>query len=206
MSTQVEGQQIALRLTTDREVLDQLRRNKILVEDDEGEVLTLQFDSQTFRFRAGNTIALGKSMANALIRESAVIVGDPNDPDYQITGDFRAGLDKVRSFDIGKGQAENVCTFCSETTDANGNLFTPSTLGYHMMRMCPQAAKATAEMEANEKAVAKESERAEPRKWTPPPKTLAKGGPKSLKSSVVASAASPVTTVAPSPVDSENPA
>lgn len=206
MSISVEGQQIALRLTTNKDVLEQLRRNKSLVKDENGEeVLTLQFNSQTFEFRHGNTIALGRSTAKALVRNSAVIVGDPNDPDYQITGDFLAGLDEVRSFDIGKGQAENVCTFCSETTDANGNLFTPSTLGYHMMHKCPQAAKVTAEMKAAEEP------QPEPKGWQPPPKTLAKSGPKPAQPAPVA----PATTntlggsggvVSPGPGNSKEPA
>ena len=200
MSNQVEGSQIALRLTENRDVLDQLRRNKRLVKDKEGkEFLTLQFDSQTFEFRRGSTIALGRSTAKALRRESAVIVGDPSEPDYQITGEFMAGLDEVRSFEIGKGQAENVCTFCSETTDANGSLFTPSTLGYHMMHKCPQAAKVTAEMKAAEEP------KPEPKGWQQPAKTLTKSGPKPV-APVPSALSGVVSPTAQEPVKEETPA
>ena len=178
MSTLVEGSQIVLRLTTNEEVLDQMRRNKVLVKNEHGEeVLVLQFDSKAYTFRRGTALVLGKSVANALIRDSAIIIGDPNDPDYQLTGEYRRALDTVRSINASEGVAQNICPHCSATADGKRQPFTPGTLGYHMQRQCPIAAKVSAQMDEDSKP------KPEPKAWTPPPKTLSKNRPQKVEPS-----------------------
>jgi len=130
-----ETEQIVLRLTKNNEVLNQLRINKMMKKDDEGEFLIIQFNSAAYTFRPGKTIVVGRTLGNALYRSSAIIIGD------HLVGDIQPSIERLRSFDLGGYSEEFICPFCSTTTDAKGEAFDSASYGMHLARFCEVAAE-----------------------------------------------------------------
>ena len=95
----IESTQVRLRLTNNQEILKQLKRNKAIRTDAKGEYLPIQFDGYQYDFRAGKVLTVGKSVGNALIRSSAVIMGD------HLVGDYAAGVEEIGSYQLGVEQA-----------------------------------------------------------------------------------------------------
>jgi hypothetical protein len=91
----VESTQVRLKLTNNKEILKQLKRNRSIKEDAKGEYFTIQFDSYEYVFRPGKVLTVNETIGKALIRSSAVIMGD------HLTGDFLAGVEKIGSYEIG---------------------------------------------------------------------------------------------------------
>lgn len=128
MTSHIEGFQTVLRLSRKKDVLTQLRKNGALRKNKESgeEVMTLQFNSQTFDFSPDIQITVGKSIADALIRSSAVIVGD------QLTGEIVPSIEAVTTYAAGRGLAQNTCPYCGEVKE------TPQSLGQHLLQFCPE--------------------------------------------------------------------
>lgn len=126
----LETEQVKLRLTRVPFILDALRAAKRLVLDpvSKEEKLTIQFDSQIFDFKAGKLIVLGRNAANAIVRDSHVIIGG------HLTGEVFYGIEEAGKFNIGeqdeiKDVPLTVCPVCKEDFKNLGRL------GNHMMRM-----------------------------------------------------------------------
>lgn len=91
----LEATQLRLRLTKDPIVIKQLKKNRAFRSDVEGEYFPIMFDGAEYRFRPGLPLNVGRQVGKALIRSSAVIIGD------QLTGDFRAGIEEIGEFELG---------------------------------------------------------------------------------------------------------
>lgn len=111
----LEPTQVRLGLSKEREVIKQLKINKLWREDKEGPYVALQFDGMEFRFRPGKVLTLGKSVANALYRSSQILIG----PDY-LNGPISTFLVKQGEFELGQEAAEEpkvsptTCPICHE--------------------------------------------------------------------------------------------
>lgn len=139
---QIETTQVTLRLvepndrvaTPDgevegKEILKALRTNKVWKRDNVGPYVSVMFDGQEFKFRtkADNkgkpfTRTVGPTVANALIRGSAVIVG--ND---KLTGPIAPYLIKIGTREISEGDARPVigpttCPVCFTDQKTLGRL------------------------------------------------------------------------------------
>ena len=129
---QIETQQVVLTLTSDKKVLSALRANKAFRTDKGGvESLVRPFNSQDFEFRAGAKITVGKTVADALKRDTSFIMGDG------LTGPLVCPLVEVGAFEAGKGTVgvgDLVCPYCHTKFD------TAPKLGRHLYRAaseCP---------------------------------------------------------------------
>jgi hypothetical protein len=111
--SQLEPIQFQVGLTKNPDVLKQLKKNKLFREDESGPYLALQFDAQEFKFRPGQTFTVGKTVGNALIRSSAVLVGtdplsDPYFPYVEKLSESQLGVvDKKR-------KSQFACPICGE--------------------------------------------------------------------------------------------
>lgn len=106
----IESEQVRLRLSGDKDVLEALRKRRRMDKDEKGQKLILQFDSRAFEFRPGRAITVNKTVADALIRSSAIIVGD------DLTGEIRPALERLEIYRIGdeeSGGARKSATTCS---------------------------------------------------------------------------------------------
>ena len=149
----MEATQVQLRLTKNPELLSVLRqRGRLKSINVPGrpklEVYTLQHDSFTFDFTPNAVITVGKNVARSLRQSSRFIPGD------HLTGEEICAIEEESRYDIGKGMAaeaigRDVCPYCRES------FATPTKLGSHMMKDCPQATRTSKEImeaEAEEKA------------------------------------------------------
>ena len=109
---EIDTQQVRLRLTRDKEVLQDLRRKHRLVlidtPDGKQEAFLIQFDSHTFAFRPGTVLTVGRRIADCLKSDSLVIVGAPLD------GPALPVLEEVGSFDLARGEtiSQTECPVC----------------------------------------------------------------------------------------------
>ncbi len=129
---QIETQQVVLALTSDKKILAALRKNKAFRTDKDGvESLVRPFNSQDFEFRAGVKITVGKTVADALKRDTSFIMGDG------LTGPLVCPLVEVSAFEAGKGTfgvGDLICPYCHTKFD------TAPKLGRHLYRAaseCP---------------------------------------------------------------------
>lgn len=139
---QIETTQVTLRLveasdqiaTPDgevegKEILKALRANKVWKRDNIGPYVSVMFDGQEFKFRSktdnkGKTFTrtVGPSVANALIRGSAVIVGTD-----KLTGPIAPFLIKIGVRELSDGDARPVvgpttCPICFTDQKTLGRL------------------------------------------------------------------------------------
>src|SRR5580765_7210929 len=110
----LESVQFEVGLTKDKLILQQLRTNKLWRRDSEGDYLSIQFDAQEFKFRPGKTFIVGKSVGNALIRSSAVLLG--TDP---LSDPYVAFVEKLQESSLGqetviKRKSQFSCPICNE--------------------------------------------------------------------------------------------
>ena len=123
----LEYQQLKLRLTNDKEVLKQLKRNHAIKTDVKGDVLIIQFDGHEYQFRPGKVLTVGRNVGKSLIRSSGVIMGD------HLTGDYAAAVEEIGSYELGVEQAPEdesratTCPICKQ------NCFTLPRLARHLM-------------------------------------------------------------------------
>ena len=108
---QVETAQLTLQLTNNKEVLKQLKKNKRLRSDSQGDVYLIQFDGKEIAFRPGVPVTLGYSIARALLRDSRIIIGD------QLTGEVELALKEIGKSELGVASAEQkksptTCNVC----------------------------------------------------------------------------------------------
>lgn len=114
----VESRQVKLRLTQDKEVLKQLKKNKAIYVDKDGAITyCTQYDSQCFYFKPGIPITFAKSVADALQRSNKVIVGD------HLSGDFHNILFSMGEWNLGEREPDgkNPITTCNECGKDCGN-------------------------------------------------------------------------------------
>lgn len=107
----IETEQIRLKLTEEKDVLKEMKRRKVLKRDQKGDKYIVQFDAQEFTFRPGSTITVGRSVAKALQRSSAIIMGD------DLTGDMVSVLVEAGSYKLGdenEGAALTRCPVCKK--------------------------------------------------------------------------------------------
>lgn len=111
----LESVQVTVGLTKNKEVLKQLRTNRMFRKDAEGEYLSLQFDGQEFRFRPNKKFVVGKAVANAMIRSSAVLVG--NDA---LSDPFLPYVEAIEEHDLAKGESTSqfACPLCGVDTES----------------------------------------------------------------------------------------
>lgn len=113
----LDSQQVTLALTKIPFIIKELERKGRLVRNADGnQCFRIQFDSHTFEFVlpkpkdgvVGNSITVGKSVAECLIQDSCVIVG------ASIDGQVYPALESVREFDLSLGEKENpnTCSYC----------------------------------------------------------------------------------------------
>ena len=127
----IETEQVRLRLTEDKEVLDALRSKGRLKRNPshprKREELVIQFDAKPFHFAAGEAVIVGRRVANGLRRDSAVIIGDP------LTGEVKTAVEEIGSYDMTQGYEEQRravtdCPVCTEKFE------TVADLGKHLIR------------------------------------------------------------------------
>lgn len=122
----LDSQQVTLQLTNIKYILAELRKKKRLIKDENGEDLfQIQFDSRTIDFRPGRTVTVGKTIADCLIQDAFVIVGDA------IDGPAEQVLEVVREFNLSEGEkpvTPTTCLFCQE------DLLTPRALAEHLIK------------------------------------------------------------------------
>lgn len=138
---QIETTQVTLRLvepgdhvaTPDgeiegKEILKSLKANKVWKNDNHGPYVSVMFDGQEFKFRKKDqtgklfTRTVGPTVANALIRGSAVIVG--ND---KLTGPIAPYLIKIGTRELSEGDSRPVigpttCPICFTEQKSLGRL------------------------------------------------------------------------------------
>jgi len=137
---QIETTQVTLRLvepndrvaTPDgeiegKEILKALKSNRVWKNDNQGPYVSVMFDGQEFKFRQKKegksfTRTVGPTVANALIRGSAVIVG--ND---KLTGPIAPYLIKIGVRELSEGDARPVvgpttCPICFTDQKTLGRL------------------------------------------------------------------------------------
>lgn len=141
----LESVQVKVGLTRDPKILKQLKVNRAIRSDEQGEFVPLQFDAQEFRFRKGRTFTVGKTVANALKRSSGVIVGDdplsdPFMPFVEFYKEFTLGEEDVNA-NTGKG-AKFACDLCGEDCE------TGPRLARHMMKKHKDAVDSIEELDA----------------------------------------------------------
>jgi hypothetical protein len=125
---QIETTQVRLRLVGEkdvfpdgsegREVLNEIKkRNKkehIWLNDEIGKYISIMYDAHEFRFRPGKAITVGKVVANALRRSSALMIG----PDY-LNGPILPMIVVDKEFTLGeelvdgsKPMTQTTCSVC----------------------------------------------------------------------------------------------
>lgn len=108
----LESIQFEVGLTSDKKILQQMRKNGVFRQDEFGPYASIQFDSQEFKFRPGKTFTVGRSVGNALIRSSAILLGD--DP---LSDPYLAFVEKKSETQLGqesKQKAQFSCPICHE--------------------------------------------------------------------------------------------
>lgn len=107
----VETEQVRLRLTEDQETLDALRQRRRMKPNPHAkgrmkgvEELVIMFDGKPFHFAPGVVIVCGRRTANALRRDSAVIIGD------DLTGEMVAAIEEIGKYDMSAGYQEHRST------------------------------------------------------------------------------------------------
>jgi hypothetical protein len=123
---QIETTQVRLRLvnekddfpdgTTGKDVLSEIKKRKQLWKNDEhGKYISIMYDAHEFRFRPGKALTVGKLVANALRRSSALSIG----PDY-LNGPMAPTLVVEKEYQLGdedsdgnaKPQTMTTCPVC----------------------------------------------------------------------------------------------
>lgn len=90
--------QVNLHLTENRKVLNQVKNNRRMFQDEEGEYFPIQFDAKEFRFRPGREYAIQKNIADRLVADSLIIIGD------HLTGPMMPVLERGKTFQLGDQQ------------------------------------------------------------------------------------------------------
>lgn len=135
----LELQQVQLRLTTDKEVLSALRTRKQLRKEANGdEYVSTSFNSIELRFHKGEVKTLGKSIADSIWQRFFVIVGD------DLTGRYAPVLEVVNEYSLGdvvEKKQGNVfdCPVCHAPFHTAGNL------AFHLNKEHTKAAQAEKE-------------------------------------------------------------
>jgi len=129
----LESVQFKVGLTKNKDVLKQLRVNRMWRRDERGDYLSIQFDGQEFKFRPGVTFTVGKTVGNALIRSSAVIVGD--DP---LSDPILPYVEKINEFALGdedkSSTTSNSSKFVCPFPECGKDMETAPRLARHMMK------------------------------------------------------------------------
>lgn len=130
-----ESTQVKLKLTENEEILEAMETYKRFRYDKQkkSKYAVLQFDGREFRFYPGKTITVGKLVANALRRDSAIIT----DPDNQLTGDILPFVEVVSEYNILEGDPTEslpptACPICHEDQK------TYPRLARHLMKAHPE--------------------------------------------------------------------
>jgi uncharacterized C2H2 Zn-finger protein len=135
----LELQQVQLRLTRDPEVLSALKMRKQLKKEANGEeYVSTSFNSIELRFHKGEVKTLGKSIADSIHQRFFVIVGD------DLTGRLAPVLDVVNEYSLGEVVAKkqgNVfdCPVCQAPFHTAGQL------AFHLNKEHTKAAQAEKE-------------------------------------------------------------
>lgn len=119
----LEAIQFQVTLTKDPRILKQLKINRMQREDVMGPYFSVQFDGQEFKFRPGQLFTVGKTIGNALIRSSAVLIGiDPlSDPYFPF-------VEKVKEVQLGQADVQSIkksqfaCPICGENMKSGPKL------------------------------------------------------------------------------------
>ena len=107
----LEMQQVRLRLTKDHDVLGALKKNHQFGKDAGGEFLSVMFNSVEIRFHPGQIVTLGKNVAESIYNRTFVIVGD------QLTGEVKRSLEIVEEVNLNDQlvpRAKFACPLCQE--------------------------------------------------------------------------------------------
>jgi hypothetical protein len=123
----LEATQLRLRLTNDQSILKQLKKNRAIRTDAKGEFFPIQFDGYQYDFRPGKILTCNRSVGKALIRSSAVIMGD------HLVGDYAAGIEEIGSYEIGVDQAPEDEAKATSCTICKLNCHTLPRLARHLM-------------------------------------------------------------------------
>lgn len=127
----IETEQVRLRLTENEDVLRELEAHGRLKINSRHpkrrKELVLLFDAKPFHFAPGETIIVGRRVANALRRDSAIIIGD------HLTGEIAAGIEEIGSYDMTQGYDEHrravtACPLCEDEFE------TVADLGKHLIK------------------------------------------------------------------------
>jgi hypothetical protein len=90
-------------------ILDALSKKKQWQTDAEGKFISVLFDGRAFKFyQSGNTITVGKTVADALRRSGQVIVG------HGLNGPSCPFLEVVEQFEMGHDRPRFACPICNE--------------------------------------------------------------------------------------------
>lgn len=108
----LEPIQFEVGLTKDKSILNQLKKNKMWREDTEGPYLAIQFDAQEFKFRPGTVYTVGRTVGNALIRSSAVLIGTDPLSDPYLPYVVKIAEHQLGQTNVKKAQFE--CPICHE--------------------------------------------------------------------------------------------
>jgi len=130
-ATAIETEQVRLRLTENEDILRELEAHGRLKVNPRHpkrrKELVLLFDAKPFHFAPGETVIVGRRVANALRRESQIVVGD------HLTGDVAAGVEEIGAYDMTQGYEEHrrsitACSICEKEFD------NVSDLGKHLIK------------------------------------------------------------------------
>ena len=123
----LEQVQLRLRLTNDATILRKLKKNKAIKTDAKGEYFPIQFDGAVYYFRPGMVITVGKTVGKAMIRSSAVIMGD------DIDGEFVAAVEEIGSYELGQETAPEEAAKATSCPICKQNCHTLPRLARHLM-------------------------------------------------------------------------
>jgi len=121
MALALETQQVSLKIVDEaavvgtadgdevsgKQIYRSMGNNKVWRNDARGKYVSLMFDGQEIKFRPGEIKTFSISVANALIRASAIIVGD------KLTGEIAPFLQRVGYSDLATNESK---PFASPTT------------------------------------------------------------------------------------------
>ena len=98
---------------TGKDVIKQMKINNVWRNDVKGRYAAVQYSGQTFKFKEGESVTVPASVATALRRNSAIVVGQD-----QLNGPMVPFLDIADTFEMSEGhsapKAATCCPICGE--------------------------------------------------------------------------------------------